>query len=209
MARFRRMSPLVFLICLNGSGRLAGERAAPGAPELRPISAICCSGEKNKMKLSRHLVIVVIVVMLASGLVTAPELRGADANADAEQAIRAIMAGQVREWNEGSLEGFMSGYLQSPEMSFQSGNRRLKGWQALLDMYKKNYSGAQRGTLTFSDIEIRFLTPDYALVMGRWNVTTALATPEQKEGTTSKTGLFTLIFQRFENNWKIIHDHSS
>jgi hypothetical protein len=67
-------------------------------------------------------------------------------------------------------------------------------------MYKKNYSGENMGKLQFSGIKMKPLGKNYVLVLAKWRVT---AKGEVKEG------VFTLIFQRFNNDWKIIHDHSS
>jgi len=122
-----------------------------------------------------------------------------DARADADR-IKKIMDDQVNAWNRGDFDGFMAGYWKSENLTFQSGNTRRRGWETLLAMYKKNYAGEKRGNLEFTDIEIKVLTDELVLVLGRWKVTT-------KEET--KEGLFTLIFRCIGNDWKIIHDHSS
>jgi ketosteroid isomerase-like protein len=114
--------------------------------------------------------------------------------------IRAIMDHQVNEWNKGNVEGFMSGYWKSENMTFQSGNKRLNGYGALSAMYKKNYAGAKMGKLTFKDIVIKPLGKNIYIVLGRWNVKTEAS---------EKEGLFTLIIRKIKNQWKIIHDHSS
>jgi len=110
------------------------------------------------------------------------------------------MAQQKQSWNNGNIEGFMAYYWKSEDFTFQSGNKRLRGWNELLAMYRKNYSGANMGELDFIDIEINIIATNYAYVLGRWNVTTV---------DTSKQGLFTLLFRRFDEGWRIIHDHSS
>ena len=120
--------------------------------------------------------------------------------ADTAKKIQIIMAQQKKEWNQGNIEGFMATYWKSDGFTFQSGNKRLKGWHQLLAMYKKNYAGENMGKLDFTDIEIKPLAPDAVYVLGRWKVTTK---------DSSKEGLFTLIFRRFGKDWKIIHDHSS
>ena len=114
--------------------------------------------------------------------------------------IREIMDRQVTSWNNGDLEGFMGGYWKSDDLTFQSGNKRLKGWNTLLGMYQKNYSGENRGILEFTDIEMKTLADGLVLVLGRWSVTRNQSKSE---------GLFTLVFRRMGKDWKIIHDHSS
>lgn len=117
-----------------------------------------------------------------------------------KQEIQSIMEKQVASWNAGSIDGFMAYYWHSDLFTFQSGNNRLHGWQALHDRYVKNYSGENHGKLDFTDIEIKLLSDKYALVLGRWRVTL----PD-----TSKEGLFSLILQNFQQGWRIINDHSS
>ena len=121
-------------------------------------------------------------------------------NGKAISEIKALMEKQVKSWNSGSIEGFMKYYWKSEKFTFQSGNNRLQGWQSLLDRYKKNYSGENQGNLKFSDIDVKLLTKDQALVLGRWQVTL----PD-----TTKEGLFTLIVKNLPEGWRIIHDHSS
>jgi ketosteroid isomerase-like protein len=116
-------------------------------------------------------------------------------------AIRRVMDEQAAAWNRGDIEAFMQGYWNSPEMKFVSGDNVARGWQAALDRYKKNYdSRAKMGVLTFSDLEINIISKDAAVVLGNWAL--------QRESDNPK-GKFTLIFRKFKDGWKIVHDHTS
>ncbi len=117
-----------------------------------------------------------------------------------KEEIRTILDRQKASWNEQNIEGFMEDYWKSEDFTFQSGNNRLHGWEALYSRYKKSYSGENWGELDFTDIEIKVLSNDYVYVLGRYK----LALKDS-----SKEGLFTIIFQRRSEGWKIIHDHSS
>jgi len=117
-----------------------------------------------------------------------------------EGEIRNVLDRQKASWNEKNIEGFMDDYWKSENFTFQSGNNRLHGWEALLSRYKKSYTGENWGELDFTDIEVKVLTKNYAFVLGRWKLTF-------KDNV--KEGLFTIIFQRMSEGWKIIHDHSS
>lgn len=119
----------------------------------------------------------------------------------AEVEILAVMVQQSTAWNRGDIEGFMQGYWNSDKLTFSSGDRTTRGWQATLDRYKKDYATATKmGTLTFSDIEITLLSKDAAVVLGSW----ALA-----RETDNPKGKFTLIFRKMKEGWRIVHDHSS
>jgi uncharacterized protein (TIGR02246 family) len=118
-----------------------------------------------------------------------------------KSALRAVMDAQVQAWNKGDLEGFMQGYWKSEQMTFVSGDSVARGWQAALDRYKRNYdSRAKMGVLSFSGLEINVLSKDAAVVLGSWSL--------QREADNPK-GKFTLIFRKFKDGWRIVHDHSS
>ena len=108
---------------------------------------------------------------------------------------------QVAAWNRGDIDGFMKGYWDSPLMTFVSGDNVQRGWQETLDNYKRSYNTREKmGVLTFSELEIEVFSKDTAKVLGRWKVA-----HEPKDN----QGRFTLIFRKFKDGWKIVHDHTS
>ena len=117
--------------------------------------------------------------------------------------VRALLDRQVADWNRKDLDGFLDGYWDSPEVVFQSGGERSRGFAAMRDRYRKNYraEGKEMGTLAFSDVEIEALGPDVALARGRWSLV--------KSDGSRPHGLFTLILRRLPGGWKIVHDHTS
>lgn len=136
-------------------------------------------------------------------LLTIPLLISFQCAADSqkiENEIQSVIDKQKILWNEENIEGFMGYYWKSEKFTFQSGNQRLHGWDALLSRYKTSYSGENMGVLDFTDVEIRVLSSDFAYVLGRWKL---------KLKDTVREGLFTIIFQRMSEGWRIIHDHTS
>jgi len=115
--------------------------------------------------------------------------------------IRTVLDRQVEAWNRRDLEAFMAGYWRSEQLSFYSGGTKTSGWQATIDRYRKSYQseGREMGHLDFSDLQIEILGPRSAFVRGKWHLKTASADPG---------GLFTLIFRKFDDGWKIVHDHT-
>lgn len=118
------------------------------------------------------------------------------------KAILAVLDAQVAAWNRHDLEGFMGGYRHSEKLSFYSGGIKTSGWTTTLERYRNRYQseGREMGHLEFSDLEVEPLGPDSAFVRGRWNL---------KMTNGEQGGLFTLIFRKFPDGWKIIHDHTS
>ena len=138
------------------------------------------------------------IMLLSASILSAP---GGEPAVSDEEKILGLMKAQEDSWNRGDFEGFMATYWKSDKMSFQSGNNRLYGWETLLDRYKTNYAGENRGLLTFTDLEITILEGGFAYAIGRYNL---------KYLSELKQGLFTLIFKEFnDGGWAIIHDHSS
>jgi beta-aspartyl-peptidase (threonine type) len=117
--------------------------------------------------------------------------------------VEQVLRSQVQAWNRHDLNAFMSGYWNSPDLTFFSGGTAAKGWQAAFDRYRKRYQGEGRemGKLEFSDLQIEMLGPDAAFVRGGWHLT-------MSDGKTPH-GLFTLIFHKFPEGWKVVHDHTS
>jgi len=115
--------------------------------------------------------------------------------------VRAVLEAQRDAWNRGDVEGYMDGYARSPDTVFVSGDNVSRGWQTVLDRYKKNYNSREKmGTLTFADLEITPVGSDAAIVLGRWHLKRANDEPH---------GRFTLILRRTKQGWRIVHDHTS
>jgi ketosteroid isomerase-like protein len=120
-----------------------------------------------------------------------------------KSAVLSVIQHQQDAWNRHDLEGFMAGYWQSPELTFFSGAKITSGWQPTLDHYRQSYqsSGREMGKLEFSDLNVQALGSDAAFVRGAFKLT-------MSDGKTPH-GVFTLIFRKFPDGWKIVHDHSA
>lgn len=126
---------------------------------------------------------------------------GTSVSAGAEAAIRQVLDAQAAAWNRGDVEAFMEGYWKSDATTFSSTSGVARGWQALLERYKRSYPDRKAmGRLTFSDLEITTLGPDAAFVLGRWQ----LERESDRPG-----GVYTLVLRRFPEGWRIVHDHTS
>jgi ketosteroid isomerase-like protein len=125
------------------------------------------------------------------------------AQVEASSAIERVLRTQQQAWNRHDLDAFMAGYWNSPQLTFFSGAKEADGWQAAIDRYRAAYAspGHEMGSLDFSGLRIEMLAPDAAFVRGTWLLT-------MSDGKTPH-GLFTLIFRKFPEGWRIVHDHTS
>jgi ketosteroid isomerase-like protein len=145
---------------------------------------------------------IALLVILAAGLSLSSRGQSSPAQTR-EAAIRAVLASQVKAWNQHDLEGFMAGYWNSPALTFFSGATETKGWQATLERYRKKYQApdSDMGKLEMTDIRVELLGPQGGFVRGKWQLT--------RSNGKQPHGLFTLIFREFPEGWRITHDHTS
>jgi uncharacterized protein (TIGR02246 family) len=126
-----------------------------------------------------------------------------------EAKIRAAVEAQVTAWNRGDIPAFMKTYEQSPETTF-IGATIGKGYERILERYQKNYSNPeQMGKLTFNDLEVRMLPglcgkAEYAVVTGRFHLERT-----QKGEAKKDDGIFSLVWRKGKDGWKILLDHTS
>ena len=152
--------------------------------------------------MNKNLIRLIAVVFLLAGFaVASPAPDKSSYDIKAADAIKAVLNAQAAAWNRGDIEGYMDGYDRSPNTEFVGGDSISRGWQTVLDNYKKKYDSREKmGVLTFSDLEITILSKDAALVLGRWHLQRSKDEPH---------GTFTLLFRKTKAGWRIVHDHSS
>ena len=153
----------------------------------------------------KHRALAFLLVSAAVALALSPVLakpRRRASGRTPEQQIRNVLDNQVEAWNRRDLDEFMRGYWRSEELSFFSDATRLAGWQATIERYRRRYQGEGRemGQLDFSELRIEMLGPLAAFVRGHWHLKLTNGDP---------AGIFTLIFRKFPDGWKIVHDHTS
>ena len=116
-------------------------------------------------------------------------------------AITKVLTEQQSAWNRGDIDAFLAGYWRSADLTFSGSSGISRGWDGVLARYRKSYPDRRAmGRLDFSEIEFRFLGQDAALVLGRWHLT-------REKGDVG--GVFSLVWQRFPEGWRIVHDHTS
>lgn len=155
--------------------------------------------------MSKSSVLPLLVLVAFLGLFLSRDARSiAQTSASTESdraAITNVLDEQQSAWNAGDVGTFMKGYWDSPELTFAGSGGIARGWEAVLARYKREYPDqAAMGQVNFSDVQVRFLGPDAALVLGQWHL-------HRRSGDIG--GVFSLVFQRFPEGWRIVHDHTS
>lgn len=143
-----------------------------------------------------------VMTLVLLGILSWRWLTDASDRTAAAVAVQLLLNQQQDAWNIGDLDGFMTGYRMTDDITFYSEGRIEQGWVSLRERYEKKYrvGGQSMGTLTFSNVEMDVLATDAVLAKGRWQV----EWPHR-----SASGLFTILVRRFPEGWRIVHDHTS
>ncbi len=126
-----------------------------------------------------------------------------------EAAIRAAVAAQADAWNRADIQSFMQAYENSTETTF-IGTTVRKGYEPIMKRYQQAYSSAeQMGKLSFLNLEVRLLpgtcgAVEYAVMTGNFHLERAAHGEAKKDD-----GVFSLIWHKGPQGWKILLDHTS
>ena len=117
------------------------------------------------------------------------------------EAILKVLDVQRTAWNNADIDTFMQGYWKSDSVLFIGKSGPVKGWDATIARYKKNYPDkAAMGTLKFTIFKVELLDKKNAFVLGAFLLTREKDAP---------SGYFTLWFKKINGEWKIVCDHTS
>ncbi len=143
------------------------------------------------MRLVRAIVLVACVLRGDPGSAATPDpsVRG----------VQALIERSAAAWNRGDLTAFMRSYEDAPATVYISSHAIIRGYANIREHYASAHPGAM-GALSFSDLAIRPLGNDYAVVVARWHLAMANGT--------RPSGLFSLVLHRSRAGWRIITDHS-
>lgn len=107
----------------------------------------------------------------------------------------------VSRWNQGDVDAFMTGYKNSPDTLYIS-KTIIQGYNNIEKRYRTHYATrADMGTLSFSDVTIKLLSQRYAMVIGHWHLV--------RQKGDNLDGIFTLLYEKTSQGWKIVVDHTS
>jgi len=137
-----------------------------------------------------------LVILFALSGCASPEL----SEPDRENIIKNFMLTQDA-WNNGDLEKFMEGYLNSDKLVFVGSAGPTYGYDATLERYKKGYPDLETmGKLEFEILDLYGIDKNTAIMIGKFYLTREIE---------DMSGHYTLIWQKVKGNWVIISDHSS
>ena len=123
---------------------------------------------------------------------------------DSKDIIKAVLQAQAAAWNEGNLQAYMNFYWKNDKLRFVADDGEVtKGWSALLRRNRKTYNTDDGfGRLSIKAADITLITDDVAVVTCRFN------REGNSVGDGSSNGFSSMVMQRLQGVWRIVHDHS-
>lgn len=119
--------------------------------------------------------------------------------------VLATLDSAARAWNSGDLDGYMARHVKSPELVVVGPSGTVQGWEEIRASYRRVSfpSGSPSRHVFFSDVRVRPVGPDRAIVHGMFQ----WLDPSTRERIGQ--GWMTLVVVRTAEGWKIAHRHNS
>lgn len=138
--------------------------------------------------------------MLAEALVTDATLAAKAAKTD--ETIRQLTDKLRTDWNSGNMDAYLDAYWKSEQMSLMFGNQAVRGWQALADLFRGNWSTEPAmGDFSVSNVVVIPLSPDTVISSGAFTHVFPTETVE---------GSFSHVWKlQADGRWLIAHEHTS
>ncbi len=121
---------------------------------------------------------------------------------DPTAAVRKALDEQVNAWNSGDLEKAMSYYWNSPEMLWISKAGIQKGYQPVLEDFKKEFTDTSRmGTYSYESLHMGEIANDAVYFVIRWQIVL--------NGRKIMGGVSSQTWKKMPDGWVIIAEHAS
>lgn len=116
-------------------------------------------------------------------------------NPEHESAIRGLIESQSAAWNRADVDGYLSPYVNSPELSIATGNTAIHGRDQAERQYREQFTAPDAlGSLQFENVQIAG-EGDHASATGSWTIS---------RGGESSSTPFTMHLERLGDEWKIV-----
>jgi uncharacterized protein (TIGR02246 family) len=146
---------------------------------------------------------VIVLILLAPATLPAQDTNPLHTASRQELDVIKVLLAQEAAWNKGDIDTFASSYKDAPDTLFIT-HQVSRGYAGLIDQYKRDYpSRAAMGNLSFSDLEVRSLDENFAVVIGKYRL------DRSKKDGGNAGGLFSLVLEKTDKGWKIIIDHTT
>jgi len=150
----------------------------------------------------RHTVGAVLTQIVAFTALQAqvPATPAATQRAEIQQAVRAY----IEAHNRSDAATIADMYSRQPGVTSVGDGQIMRGWDRIREAFDQLVGTAGKFKIDIGSIDVVPLGPGYALALTSYSL--SLGTGAE---TTQQRGAMTLVFQKQEGEWKVIHDHTS
>lgn len=132
----------------------------------------------------------------------APATRGRAADGALRAQISAMLDRSASAWNRGDLDAFVSDYLDSDRTTYIGRRGVIHGRSAIRDVYAPRFATpGMQDSLSFDKLEVDSLAPGVINVIAEYILS--------RGDSVVARGPTSLVMERVNGGWKIVHDHSS
>ncbi len=122
-----------------------------------------------------------------------------------ENGVRATFADLVKAIEDVNVDGVTKLYWKAPQLvMFNRNGSVTKGWEQMRENREASYASVKDVKLTTRDVSVQMLGRDGAVLSCLW-------TQSQKNDGKfeASSGRMSLVFRRMNNQWRIVHLHTS
>ncbi len=148
--------------------------------------------------------LVKISSVLVALIVLLPALHTAQAQKmpDAVIEVKAALNAQIAAWNAGDLESAMAAYWNSPQMLWVSRAGVEKGYQPVLEGYRKDFADKSKmGVYSYEPLHIERLSNASVYYVFRWKI--------ELNGKKTMGGISSQVWKKINKKWMIAVEHAS
>lgn len=126
----------------------------------------------------------------------------AQKTSDAITAVKKALDVQITAWNAGDLEKAMNVYWNSPDMLWISRAGIEKGYQTVLEGYRKDFADRTKmGVYSYEPLHIEKISKTSVYYVFRWKI--------ELNGKKIMGGISGQLWRRVKNKWVITSEHAS
>src|SRR5258706_2774358 len=150
----------------------------------------------------RHIVGAVLTHIVAFTALQAqvPASPAATQRAEIQQAVRAY----IDAHNRSDAATIADMYSRQPGVTSVGDGQIMRGWDRIREAFDQLVGTQGRFKIDIGSIDVVPLGPGYALALTSYSL--SIGTGAE---TTQQRGAMTLVFQKQEGEWKVVHDHTS
>ena len=115
-----------------------------------------------------------------------------------EDMIKNLLAANAAAWNEGNLDAFMNGYVNTADLMLIDDAIVTAGWSHVRKTFEKDVAASgEMGRLAFSKLDVRMTSDDVASIVGRYSLARTTGT---------KSGVVTIVMKQTGGQWRIAQE---